>query len=300
MDIRWFQDFLTLAEVRNFTRAAEIRNLSQAAFSRRIQGLEQWLDARLIDRNTFPTALTPAGERFREAAAEVIARIADVRSEIATAPARDHIRIALPYALATTRLPAWWKTWNGNQATTCSLELGNVHDTVSALMAGSADVLICFQQAANPIQVDPERYHKIELGREVVRPYAARGEAESGRIALPGTPAHPVPLLMYSPSVYFARGVETAIGNAPVKIHGARVFEAEMSDVLGDLAASGLGVVWLADSSFGARAGWDLLALGDGQWDIDVAICAYAAKTGQRGAVARLWAAIAAGAPSAP
>jgi len=43
MDTRWFQDFVTLAEVRNFTRAAEIRNVSQAAFSRRVQALEHWV-----------------------------------------------------------------------------------------------------------------------------------------------------------------------------------------------------------------------------------------------------------------
>lgn len=36
MDIGWLQDFLTLAETRNFTKAGERRNSSQAAFSRRI------------------------------------------------------------------------------------------------------------------------------------------------------------------------------------------------------------------------------------------------------------------------
>ena len=29
MDTRWLQDFITLSELRNFTRAAEARNLSQ-------------------------------------------------------------------------------------------------------------------------------------------------------------------------------------------------------------------------------------------------------------------------------
>ncbi|MGH8818064.1 MAG: LysR family transcriptional regulator, partial [Achromobacter pestifer] len=58
MDTRWLQDFITLSEVRNFTRAAEARNLSQAAFSRRIQSLENWVGARLIDRSAFPTQLT--------------------------------------------------------------------------------------------------------------------------------------------------------------------------------------------------------------------------------------------------
>ena len=53
MDIRWLQDFLTVAERGNFTRAAEERNASQAAFSRRIQALESWLGVTLIDRSVF-------------------------------------------------------------------------------------------------------------------------------------------------------------------------------------------------------------------------------------------------------
>ena len=61
MEIRWLQDFLAVAETGNFTRAAEQRNASQAAFSRRIQQLEAWVGAALIDRSIIPTRLTPAG-----------------------------------------------------------------------------------------------------------------------------------------------------------------------------------------------------------------------------------------------
>lgn len=292
MDTRWFQDFLTLAEVRNFTKAAEIRNLSQAAFSRRIQGLEQWLGVKLVDRNAFPTTLTDAGERFRQTAAEVTAKLADAKAELGAAHTRNHVRIALPYALATTRLPAWWKRWSSGQPLTCSLELGNVHDTVSALMSGTVDLLICFQQAQHPIRIDEARYEQVTLGTEVVRPYAARAEVESGRLRMPGTEAQPLPLLMHSPTVYFARVVDIAMEQAPEKIAGVRVFEAEMSDVLGDLASSGLGVAWLADSSFESDRGWDLVALGDGKWDVEVSVCAYKAAGNRQAGVDGLWQAI--------
>ena len=116
MDTRWLQDFVTLSEVRNFTRAAELRNLSQAAFSRRIQSLEQWLGARLIDRNAYPTQLTDAGERFRAIAIELINQLAEARADIGGAPGRNQIRLAAPYALATTRLPGWWRQWDAEQA----------------------------------------------------------------------------------------------------------------------------------------------------------------------------------------
>lgn len=226
MDTRWFQDFVTLAEVQNFTRAADLRNVSQAAFSRRIQALEQWLGAKLIDRAAFPTRLTPAGERFRKVATQLLGQIADARAEIGEAPSRNHVRIALTYTLASTRLPGWWPAWSDRGAITCSLEVGNVHDTVSAFSAGSADILIGFHQATHPIQLDAARFERFELGSEKLRPYASVALLEAGGITLPGSASQPVPLLMYSPSGYFARVVDTAIEQSAEPLCGYRAFEA--------------------------------------------------------------------------
>ncbi|QNK68826.1 LysR family transcriptional regulator [Variovorax sp. PAMC26660] len=289
MDTRWFQDFVTLAEVQNFTRAAEMRNVSQAAFSRRIQALEQWLGAKLIDRAAFPTRLTPAGERFRKIATGLLNQIADARAEISDAPSRNHVRIASTYALVSTRLPIWWPQWSEEGGITCSLEVGNVHDTVSAFNAGSADILIGFHQAAHPIQLDMTRFDRHELGVEKVRPYVSRALAESGGLALPGTSAKPVPLLMYSPSGYFARVVDSAIEQSPQPLFGYRAFEAEMTDVLGDLASQGMGIAWLPDSSFVSGRLADLVPVGDGAWDVEVSIVAYRSRINARAVVGRLW-----------
>jgi DNA-binding transcriptional LysR family regulator len=289
MDTRWLQDFVTLAEVRNFTRAAEVRNLSQAAFSRRVQALEHWVGAKLIDRTAFPTRLTTAGERFRIVAVGLLNQIADAKAEIGDVPSRNHLRMAMPYALATARLPGWWDQWSPDAGMSCSVEVGNVHDTVSAFSAGSVDLLICFHQAAHPVQLDETRYERHEIGTEVIRPYASKSLLESGRADLPGTALRPVPLLMYSPSVYFARVVDSAIENAPRKVIGFKAFEVEMSDVLGNLAQQGLGVAWLPDSSF-QRGGLEgLVALGGGEWDIEVSIVAYRAPSNVRRAVFQVW-----------
>lgn len=291
MDTRWLQDFVTLAEVRNFTRAAEIRNVSQAAFSRRIQALEHGLGAKLIDRTAFPTRLTAAGERFRTVAVGLLDQLADAKAEIGDVPSRNHLRMAMPYALATTRLPEWWRAWASDPAMSCSVEVGNVHDTVSALSAGSVDLLICFHQASHPVQLDTARFDRHEIGSETIRPYASRALLGAGRAALPGTAQQPVPLLMYSPSVYFARVVETVLENAPRKLFGFKVFEVEMSDVLADLASQGFGVAWLPDSSFQRGRLENLVAVGDGDWDIDVSIVAYRAKANAstRRAVSQVW-----------
>ena len=122
----------------------------QAAFSRRIQSLEQWLGARLIDRNAYPTQLTDAGERFRAIAIELINQLAEARADIGGAPGRNQIRLAAPYALATTRLPGWWRQWDAEQACSCTLLTGNVHDTVSAFTAGAIDLLVAITRQPSP------------------------------------------------------------------------------------------------------------------------------------------------------
>lgn len=62
MDTRWLEDFVSLAETRSFSRSAQLRHITQPAFTRRIQALEAWAGTALIDRSSYPTRLTPAGQ----------------------------------------------------------------------------------------------------------------------------------------------------------------------------------------------------------------------------------------------
>ena len=63
MDIKWLEDFLSLVQTRNFSRSAQERHVTQSALSRRIQALEAWVGADLVDRSTYPLALTPPRQR---------------------------------------------------------------------------------------------------------------------------------------------------------------------------------------------------------------------------------------------
>lgn len=55
MDLRHLEDFVSLCGTRSFSRSAVARHVTQSAFSRRIQALEVWLGAPLVDRSTYPT-----------------------------------------------------------------------------------------------------------------------------------------------------------------------------------------------------------------------------------------------------
>jgi LysR family transcriptional regulator, hypochlorite-specific transcription factor HypT len=288
MDTRWLQDFVTLAEVQNFTRAAELRSVSQAAFSRRIQALEQWLGTKLIDRASFPTRMTKAGERFRIVAVALINQIADARTEIGDAPSRNHLRLAAPYSLTTTRLQAWWPSWRGDDPISCSLVVGNVHDTVTALASGAVDLMISYHQSEHPILLDDARFDCRTIGIDTVRPYMASSLLAS-RGGLPGRPSDPLPLLMYSPGVYFARVVDGVIAKSGRKLHGTRMLEAEMTEALAGFAAQGLGVAWLPDSSFGQGRLPELVAAGDASWNVEVSIRAYRPRATTRPALDAVW-----------
>ena len=68
METKWLEDFVSLAETRSFSRSAQLRHVTQPAFSRRIQALEAWAGIDLVDRSSYPTRLTKAGETLREQA----------------------------------------------------------------------------------------------------------------------------------------------------------------------------------------------------------------------------------------
>ena len=46
----------------SYLSPAQLRHVTQPAFSRRIQALEAWAGTDLVDRSSYPTRLTPAGE----------------------------------------------------------------------------------------------------------------------------------------------------------------------------------------------------------------------------------------------
>jgi LysR family transcriptional regulator, hypochlorite-specific transcription factor HypT len=278
MDIRWLQDFLSLAEAGNFTAAADARHSSQPAFSRRIQSLEAWLGVELIDRTRYPTVLTPAGERFRTHAAELVRKMIDSRAELQGEPTTggQTITFALPHTLAISRFPTWWNEWcEGAGSPSCRLLASNVHDAVTAFVAGLADVLICFHHAQQPITLDQGHYDGVALGTEWLKPYAA---ARRGQpiFTLPGTLKQPVPLLTYSSGAFLGRMADLILQSAGEKLHGSTVFESDLADALLGMAIAGHGIAWLPECTAApAVASGRLRIAGDGTWSLPLTLYAY-------------------------
>lgn len=75
VELEWFKNLSALARTGNFSQAAELSHVSQSAFSRRIQALEAWVGAGLVDRSRHPVTLTDAGQQILEASEQAIGRI---------------------------------------------------------------------------------------------------------------------------------------------------------------------------------------------------------------------------------
>src|SRR5437899_10412407 len=175
METKWLEDFISLAGTRSFSRSAELRHVTQPAFSRRIQSLEAWLGTDLIDRTSYPTRLSPAGEIFYEQSMEMLGQINNARALLRgrRSAGQSTIDFAVPHTLSLTYMPKWITGLeSGFGLLNTRLIALNVHDAVMTLVEGGCDLLLCYHHSHQPLQLDASRYDMISLGREALRAYS--------------------------------------------------------------------------------------------------------------------------------
>lgn len=252
METKWLEDFVSLAETRSFSRSAQLRHVTQPAFSRRIQSLEAWAGTDLVDRSSYPTRLTPAGQTLYEQALEVLQSLQSTRAMLRahTAAAQDVIEFAVPHTLAFTFFPAWLSGLREISGPIKSRLIAlNVHDAVMRLVEGSCDLLIAYHHVAQPIQLDAERYEMMPLGRELLAPYVRPNEQGAPLYALPGTASQPVPYLAYAPGAYLGRAVDQLVKQGGKPVHLDRIYETDMAEGLKAMALEGHGIAFLPASA---------------------------------------------------
>jgi LysR family transcriptional regulator, hypochlorite-specific transcription factor HypT len=297
METRWLEDFLSLAETRSFSRSALLRNVTQPAFSRRIQSLEAWIGVDLIDRTSYPTRLTAAGEIFQAQAVEMLAQIGKTQAllrgqRLAGAGAVD---IAVPHTLSLTFVPPWLTRIEAAFGRLdCRLIAGNVHDAVLALVEGGCDLLICYHHPRQPVQLDPARYDMLVAGTERLSPFSRCGRDGKPLHRLPGTAAAPVPFLAYSHNAYLGRMVELLLNERGRGLHLDKRYETDMAEGLKMMALQGHGLAFLPESAVVRELrNRQLARAGEPDFAIDMEIRIYRERpTGSRPGKAvalRLW-----------
>lgn len=299
MELKWLQDFVALAEMRNFSTAAQRRNVSQPAFSRRIQSLEQWAGVELIDRGTTPLELTASGKAFEPVAHEVIKKLLDSRERMRFYEKVNGnlIAIATSHALSTNYFAKWFNTL-GPAFTdlTARVIATNAHEGVLMLREGNCDLLMSYYHPRVPLDLDPILFPHMTIGTDRLVPLCVSDDAGRPRYPLSDALKGPLPYLEYNSSIVLARAV-AAILQQHADVHLVPCYETDMVDALKAMMLAGRGIGWLPRSVAETEIEQGRLVHAAGKqsadrgsdWDTDIELRLYCAAMPQNPRVKQLW-----------
>lgn len=293
MEAKWLEDFLSVARTGSFSLSAAERHITQSAFSRRIKSLEQWVGVALIDRSSYPTRLTAAGERFQATAREATASLLNVRQELRQAAHADRrlLRIAIQHSLASSFLARWLATLPLERDDLLTqVRADNLHDCVRDLEEGGVDLLVCYTHPGLPLELSAERYPSLTLAQDVLTPVSKPGADGRPMHALRPGAERAVPWLSYSPDAQLGRIAALAIDTAepPLAVHS--VFESALVEALRATALEGLGVAWLPGSLIADDLNHKrLVRAGPASLDVPLRVRVFAERSLLGGRLRGLW-----------
>jgi LysR family transcriptional regulator, hypochlorite-specific transcription factor HypT len=293
MNIDWFEDFICLVEARSFSSAAQRQKVSQPTFSRRIQGLEEWLGTELIDRSAKNVRLTPGGRVFLAFAEEMVRRTREMRMILRDQlPLRgETVRFAVAHTLALTYFPRWLKGLKERFPALVARVLAvNVQDGVASLTEGETDFLIAYHHPQIPFIKESRGHPFVSLAKDRVMPYSGVDAQGKPLFRLPGNPHTPFPFLAYESGAYLAHIVESILLSSGHPSFLQRSFETHMAEALKAMIVQGHGIGWLPESC-AVREVSDgvLVQAGDGDWVSDIDVRVYRSLDNTKPIVDMVW-----------
>ncbi|PLK48081.1 LysR family transcriptional regulator [Uliginosibacterium sp. TH139] len=294
MQIRWIEDFLTLADARAFSKAAESRNVSQPTLSRHVQALEDWLGVQLIDRREHGVQLTTAGRIFRGFAADMLKRTYEMRTVLrGQVPSKgDTVRFSVAHTLSLTYFPRWLRSVKERLDSNVITRVGavNIPEGVAALIEGASDLLIIYHHPQLPILLDPKRFSYLPLGTDRLLPFSAPREDGGPLFSLNKATFSAIPFLAYAPGSYLAHAVEMILLGAPERIPLERNFDTHMAEALKAMIVEGHGLGWLPESCVTHELAEKQLAVaGSPQWSCPLEVRLYRANDNGSQMAERIW-----------
>ncbi|ABM17555.1 MULTISPECIES: LysR family transcriptional regulator [Marinobacter] len=279
MEIRWLEDFLALARTRHFSRAAEQQHVSQPTFSRRIKLLEESMGTTLINRQTLPLSLTPAGEVFQELCERITREVRDTRDRIAALDAEASARISVGSTQGL--FSHFYQGWATEMGIAERLQL-NLTATnwvgeqfLDALESGECDLVLCYWHPDLPWgdRLASDKFQWQTIGREALVPVSIANEQGEPRYRLPGTNEQPVPLIAYHSRGFLQSAIDGHLQRGKLPANLLPLNENTQSASIKALVKQGFGMGWLPkrmtekSEQFGR-----LVRAGDERWDVPLEI----------------------------
>ncbi|MGY3235376.1 MULTISPECIES: LysR family transcriptional regulator [unclassified Bradyrhizobium] len=293
MELKWLEDFLSLARTRSFSRAADERHVTQSAFSRRIQALELWLGVSLVDRSSYPTTLTTEGREFLETAEETVRMLHASRLALQASkrPNTQMVSVAALHTLSLHFFPRWFRSIEQEVGPIGSRLLpDDFHSCLQALVEGSYDFLLTFHHANVPILLEPELYPHVVVGMDSF--VAVR----SATLPAAADDAASLPLLSYASNSFLGRVATFAqaqAGSPPA--HVTHTNENAMAEGLKFMALEGYGLAWLPRSLVARELDEGTLTIVGPEIPLEVRLYRSARRT--RPIVEKVWSAAQAASP---
>lgn len=242
MQLDWLEDFLTLAEERNFSRAAERRNVTQPAFGRRIRSLEQWAGTALFIRTKTGTDLSPAGEQFHgyvQVSVRDLYRARAAAREVAD-QAASVLTVAATHALSFTFFPHWIVEHAPHEP--INLKSDSLQACERMMQRGEASFLLSHHHPLLQTSLDSRNFVRVEIGHDLLVPVCQPDEAGQPRWTLDG---QDVPYLAYSAESGLGRILHADWASRGVEPPLAIVLQSRLAAALLSMAIDGAGVAWV-------------------------------------------------------
>ncbi|WLS78247.1 LysR family transcriptional regulator [Erwinia pyri] len=292
MELKWFEDFLSVARCSTFTRAADERHITQSALSRRIRQLEEWLGVPLFCRKTYPVTLTPEGQAFLITASETVFSLSHLRSDLHQRYEKrtSVLRFAMLNTLSLTFFPDWIEQLKQQR------QLGYIRlcdqkptfvEHIALLHSDETDFLLTYAHDSVALIQQLKHYPMLQLGTE--RAIAVCRPDSAGKPLYPiGVNNDPIPFLSYGHHSFFAHALAHSepINSLPLEA----IYENGMSINLKAMAMAGSGVAWLPESLLTAElASGALVRAGGTCWDMPLDIRLYRQPVLRAGSAETFW-----------
>lgn len=273
MDIKLLEDYVCLARLESFTDASFERNITQSALSRRIKALENWLDAKLINRDSKNFSLTLEGRVFITEAEVILRRLYNAREAVHSIHSGRELEIsvAAPNTIAQTIFLDWAKRLEekfGNIYIQLISE--NLTDCVELFTQGKVDYLFCYGHDMLNLPISQNKFSSITIGKDSLIPVTIPDQNNKPTHQLPGDDLKPLPYVAYEHESIFGKAVDQLVQDISHNCYLSRRYENTYSHTLKTMVREGLGLAWLPESivKLDFESG-QLCRAGDKHWDID-------------------------------
>lgn len=259
MELRWLEDYLAVAKLRNFSQAAVARHSTQPAFSRRIKALELWYGASLLDRSTYPVTITAAGTQFLALAEQIVSDLYRSRREARATQegAEQTLKFAMPHSLAAYFFPKWWRAQTCQKTAKATVIAADLHECVELLMSGACQFVVCYRHERVPNGLSSRNVRGVCIGTTMLAPVSAVDTDGRPIFSFEATSKQRLPVLNYTNESYL--GKVTRLLQAELKIDCPLElqYESALVEALKAEALLGDGVAWLPEGMIDAelRAG---------------------------------------------